>query len=177
MSIRVRKPRVSKRPTAERVRQLFNYDPVTGILSWKEGLSHRSAGKIVGGGLLKDGYHRVSVDDSSWSQHRIIWLYVHGFWPPSEIDHVNGIRTDNRIVNLRMANRSQNASNARKPKTNTSGYKGVGLHKHHGKYRWRAAISINGKQKTLGHRDCPFEAYQLYCAAAVKYKGEFARVE
>lgn len=175
--MRIRKARVSQRPTFERVRELFEYNGDTGVLSWKVTAPNRSAGKSVGESLLKDGYRRVSVDDSSWAQHRVIWLYVHGYWPPGEIDHINCNRTDNRIANLRLANRSQNASNARKSKNNTSGFKGVGLHKHHGKYRWRAAISIDGKQKTLGHRDTPDEAYKLYCAAAHKFKGEFARVE
>lgn len=172
---RIRKPRVSRRPTAERVRELLDYDADTGRLSWKT--THRLAGRDVGSSLLKDGYRRVSIDDSSWAQHRIIWLYVHGYWPTTEIDHVNCDRLDNRIDNLRLANRSQNASNARKAKNNTSGYKGVNLHKHHGRYRWRASISIDGKQKTLGHRDDPLEAYKLYCDAAFRYKGEFARVE
>lgn len=174
--MRVRSGRKSVRPSAERVRSLFDFDPETGVLSWKNSVSHRSAGKRVGNALLKDGYRRVSVDDSSWAEHRIIWLYVHGFWPPEEIDHINGNRTDNRILNLRLANRSQNASNARKPITNSSGYKGVGLHKHHGRMRWRASICVNGKQRTLGHRDRPEDAYKLYCEAARKFKGEYARV-
>lgn len=92
-----------------------------------------------------------------------------------EIDHINGNPLDNRRSNLRLATRTENARNVKKPKTNTTGYKGVYFRKNSGRYI--AIITVNKKQVFLGSYDDPKEAYQAYCDAAKKYFGDFARFE
>ena len=92
--------------------------------------------------------------------------------PRVHVDHIDGNGLNNRRENLRTCNRSENMSNRRKHKNNTSGYKGVCWDNQHG--RWRADIKLNGKRKHLGLFTNPEEAYQAYCAAAIKMHGEYA---
>lgn len=92
-----------------------------------------------------------------------------------EVDHENNNGLDNRRDNLRTATRAQNSHNSKKPRHNTSGYKGVSLYKPNNK--WRAYINLNRKRIYLGYFDTPLEAYKAYCKAAEQYHGEFARLE
>lgn len=94
---------------------------------------------------------------------------------PIQGDHRNGCTLDNRPRNLRLASYLQNSKNRRKYKTNTSGYKGVSFHIRMGKYV--ACIFLNGKNKQLGVFDDPESAHKVYCAAAKRYYGDFARFE
>ncbi len=90
-------------------------------------------------------------------------------------DHINGYTLDNRRSNLRPATHSQNMHNSKKPKHNTSGYKGVSLHKPANK--WRADIQVNGTKMFLGLFNTAEQAYNVYCEAALKHHGKFARLK
>lgn len=90
------------------------------------------------------------------------------------IDHINGDGLDNRRCNLRLATKAENQRNRRVPSTNTSGYKGVTWSRNAG--RWHARIRAGDRNVHLGYFDTPEEAHAAYCAVAVKYHGEFARV-
>lgn len=92
----------------------------------------------------------------------------------SGIDHANGDGLDNRRANLRPATNSENSRNRRRRTDNTSGYKGVSLHKRIG--RWQAYICADGRQTSLGYFDDPTEAALAYDRAAVQTFGEFARL-
>lgn len=85
--------------TLERVKELLNYDPETGLFSWnaKRG---RCAKLAVAGSWNSYGYRRITVDGRGYPAHRLAWLHVHGRWPQGEIDHINGIKHDNRLANL-----------------------------------------------------------------------------
>ena len=100
--------------------------------------------------------------------HQLIWEHVHGEIPDGLfIDHINGVRSDNRICNLRLATRQQNGENRQKlAKNNTSGFRGVSLIKSSGK--WIAGIKINGVRVHLGRFQTKEEAYKAYCDAAAK---------
>ena len=102
-------------------------------------------------------------------------MYVYGHWPEKEIDHINCVKDDNRIANLRIATRGDNCHNSSKPRNNTSGFKGVDYHKHTKK--WRARITVNDGQISLGYYHTPEEAHQAYCRKAKELFGEFARFE
>jgi hypothetical protein len=108
----------AKTITAERLRKLLAYDPETGVFRWKVQRGRVRAGSI-GGTLIKSGCHMIAIDWRTYPAHRLAWLCVHGCWPVDQIDHVNGIRTDNRIANLREAIRNENNENIEHYKTKT----------------------------------------------------------
>ena len=101
-------------PSIERVRELFSYDPETGIITWAK----RRFGVKLGSeaGTEHKGYKRVKVDSKLIMAHRLAWAIHYGEWPPEELDHVNRIRSDNRISNLREASHSDNMVNRAYPK-------------------------------------------------------------
>jgi len=134
--------------TQDRLKQLLRYDPNTGIFVWRIALSCVAAETSAGTQDPK-GYVRISVDRRIYAAHRLAWLYAHGAWPVAEIDHINRIRNDNRIGNLREADRSLNCHNSALRADNVSGHRGVGWHKH--QQKWRARISIAGRMHELGY--------------------------
>ena len=86
--------------TQKRLKELFYYDPVTGVFTRLHSTSNVKAGRATGN-LNTGGHLGFLVDKKMYQAHRLAWLYVHGDWPNSQIDHINGVRTDNRIENLR----------------------------------------------------------------------------
>lgn len=110
-----------KRPsdlTAKVLRALLHYDPVTGAFTWAAGVGNRRAGQAAGtpDGL---GYLRVMIDKRNYRLHRLALLYVHGEWPPQQVDHINGNRSDNRFANLRAATPALNSENQRRAKSDS----------------------------------------------------------
>ena len=137
----------------------FAYDPVTGVLA------NRKTGKPVGTPSLGHGYLQVWFGGKLYRGHRIIWTMVHGAIPEGmEIDHIDGVKSNNRIANLRLATCRQNRENIRTAiASNKHGLLGAYYHPHSGK--WQAKIMANGKTYNLGYRDTAVEAHQLYVAA------------
>ncbi|MBD1229107.1 HNH endonuclease [Xenorhabdus griffiniae] len=105
--------------------------------------------------------------------HRLAWLLYYGRWPSEFIDHINGDKSDNRIVNLREASNTENSWNSKMRKNNSSGIKGVCWCKS--KKKWVARIRIDGKRKTLGYFSNIDEARLIMEKARTKYHGEFSR--
>lgn len=147
------------------------YNPETGLFWWKKPLPRggnrpmdRPAGSYRAG-----GYREIYYDGERYVAHRLAWFLFYGEWPEGQIDHINGVRDDNRIGNLRVATNSQNKANSRKPRTNTTGYKGV---QPRGE-RWIAQIKHGGKRRFLGTFPTPEEAHQAYCRAAAETFGTF----
>lgn len=136
---------------AEKVRRLMAYDPETGILTRKvSACSTARAGDVVGW-QRKDGYLRGRLDGRSYMLHRLAWLHYYGEWPANQIDHINGVRNDNRIANLRDVTHKQNSRNQRRKCTNLSGVTGVQWAAYAGK--WRAFIRVDGKHLGIGYFD------------------------
>lgn len=163
--------------TAERARELLDYDPETGIL--RNRITRGSvaiAGEIAGYEAL--GYIVVCLDGIQYQAHRVIWLIVHGIWPTNFIDHRDGKKNHNTLENLREATKAQNSQNSPMRADNTSGFKGVGWHRE--KSKWRAYIHLGGrrggKYKHLGYYDDINEAADAYSKASIKYYGEYARI-
>jgi hypothetical protein len=161
--------------TAERLRELLHYDPETGVFTRRVSTNNAYRVGDIAGGINSQGYLQIRLDKRLYKAHRLAWLYVHGELPPADVDHINGIKNDNRLGNLRPATRSQNQANMRKHDANTSGYKGVSWNQQHRK--WRANIRVNGRLKYLGAFDGPAEAHAAYLRAAEGGFGEFARSE
>ncbi len=149
--------------TAERARELLNYDHNTGSITWKVKKGPKSKGARAGC-KNPNGYINISVDGKLYKAHRIAWLIITGSWPVAETDHINGVRDDNRIDNLREATKSLNQQNQRVPRRdNTSGYLGVSWHAA-GK-AFSAHIRIKGKKLYLGLFTDPAKAHQAYLDA------------
>ena len=158
--------------TADLVRELYCYDPVTGKVTRKIKRGTRwPAGEEVGT-VGENGYRYFNIGSRLYLAHRIIWLYVYGYLPDSDIDHINRNRDDNQLVNLREATRGQNNINSRLQKNNTSGFKGA--YYDNRRDCWYAEIWVNNKKQFLGRFDSAEAAGAAYSAAAILHFGEFA---
>lgn len=132
----------------EELRNVLSYDAETGILQWKVRPSNRiSVGDHVGN-ESRSGYLKFGFKGRDFYVHRVAFLLYTGEWPSACIDHINGIRGDNRWCNLREANVSENNRNVRVRSDNSSGIKGVSW-KSRGK-KWVATIGLNGRKRHLG---------------------------
>ena len=166
-------PKISKpEVTAERLRQVLSYCPETGEFRWNWiGKFNRFVGKVAGC-TNGHGYRIILVDGRIYGAHRLAWMYVHGAFPAHQVDHINGIRTDNRIANLREATVVEKVRNKALQSNNKSGYKGVSLKDG----KWRACICRNGKNTEIGRYDSAVEAARAYDDAALVAYGRFARL-
>lgn len=135
--------------TAEKLRELLHYDKESGIFTWKVRTSSSVKVGDVAGRQNGDGYRLISVQSRDYLAHRLAWLYVHNSWPKDQLDHINRIRTDNRMANLREVTNKQNQQNRSKSSHNTSGHPGVSWHKQRSK--WQATITHNYKLIHLGY--------------------------
>lgn len=158
--------------TAEEIRARLDYDPETGVFTYKYAVARCIKVGFVAGAIDTSGHRQIKVFGRGYSAHRLAWLYVHGEWPALHIDHINGVKDDNRIANLRLATRSQNLHNRKNLRNNTSGYKGVSWNRTLKKYQ--AYIGCNGKIKHLGFFEKAKDAHDAYCVAALRLHGEFA---
>ena len=169
----VRAPADKTEITAERLKQVLSYDPETGIFYWlvdgRFGRSRHRAGEQAGS-KRQDGYLTVMIDRTRYPLHRLAWLYANEKHPAKWIDHINGDRADNRIVNLREATPAQNGRNGRGWRVRKAPLKGAYAVKN----QWRASISENGRKRHLGYFATAEEAHAAYMAAARLFFGEFA---
>lgn len=137
----------TKRIPLDVVLHNLTYNHETGIF-----FRNKSGGGVkkgsVAGRKKHNGYIEISINNTRYYAHRLAWLMHYGYWPEHQIDHINGIRDDNRIINLRIATNMQNQYNAKKPKNNTSGVKGVYWHKQCNK--WQAYCDVNGRRYSIG---------------------------
>jgi hypothetical protein len=115
-------------------------------------------------GVLTNGYIQLSIYGEKMREHTAIWIYFHDK-EPKFIDHINGIRDDNRIENLRDVLHIQNCQNQKRKNTNTSGYTGV---RHNGS-SWEAYIMVNYKKKHLGSFGTIERAIRAREQANIKY--------
>lgn len=155
--------------TQHKLKSLVKYNKHTGLFTK---LGYPSIGYIYGSSGSKENYVKIAFNRECWQAHRLAFLYVVGRWPNKFIDHINGIKSDNRWCNLRECTHSQNLANSGKRKTNTSGYKGVSWNTRD--EIWMAAISHKGKLLNLGSFDDPHEAALTYNERANEIYGEFA---
>lgn len=129
--------------TQAKLKEALHYNPETGIFTWVKLNNNQLKPNALAGNLSPRGYIVIRIYAVLYKAHRLAWLYVYGDFPPKEIDHINHIKNDNRIVNLRLADRITNNRNASKRKDNTSGVVGVTFHKRVKK--WQASIGAGSK--------------------------------
>jgi hypothetical protein len=154
--------------TIEEMRTRVEYNPVGGDFIWlhcntcRPSWNSRFVGKKALCAPHSNGYLFGAIANQKIFAHRAAWALHHGYWPDGEIDHVNHYKTDNRISNLRVVQRTQNAMNLSKSKRNLSGVTGVFKHTQTG--RWQAQIRINRRSIHLGS----FESFDNAVAARRK---------
>lgn len=165
-------PVLPARPDGERFLTPLKYDQKSGVFTWTESRGKGRKGAVAGS-LGANGYIRIAFGGVRVPAHRLAWFFVHRRWPEQFIDHINGDRADNRIVNLREATESQNQGNQRLKKTSTSRIKGVRARAG----KWDAAIREKGRIKHLGRFDTPEAARAAYVTASKHVFGAFARAE
>ena len=148
----------------QQVHDALHYDAETGIFVWRVGRRGTARAGSRAGSLKSGGYRHLMLHGTRYEEHRLAWFYVHGVWPVGEVDHINRVKDDNRIANLREVTRSENQQNITLQSNNTSGYRGVIFSKR--ERRWIAQIGIHGKLKYLGSFNSPEVAYEAYKSAA-----------
>jgi hypothetical protein len=155
--------------TQERLKELFNYDPVTGWFTNRFSRGRARVGKRAGTynfGL----YRRIVIDYEKHYEHHLAWFYVYGEYP-KEIDHIDGDPSNNRISNLRPCDRSQNNFNSLRP-TGESGLRGAYLDKR--SLTWYSHIQLGGQVKHLGTFPSARAAHEAFMQAVELHHGEFA---
>lgn len=167
----------------EDILHLVNIDIDSGTMEWSknrepcEFKSYRTfraymgqrAGKIAGS-ERPNGYRVIKLFGKYFREHRVIFYIRYG-WLPEQVDHINGIRDDNRIVNLRPSDSKRNSHNSKLNSNNKVGYKGVAYCEKRGVFR--AQIYTSGKQKFLGYFSSAHNAHKAYVSAAKQMFGNF----
>ncbi|GAA0729994.1 HNH endonuclease [Sphingomonas japonica] len=173
-------------PTVEQLRQLLRYDPATGNLFWVRrgpqwfadgcrSAQRRSsqwdakwAGRLALHCICGD-YRKGAVLEKQLMAHRVASAIANGIELRDlrEIDHINGVKTDNRLINLRHVTHGENAKNVAVYRSNTSGFHGVMWEKSH--KAWAAKININGRQCRIGRFKKFDDAVAARKAAEVRY--------
>jgi hypothetical protein len=160
-------------PSIGYLRQRLRYEPETGKLFWldHDGMSNSWRAKWAGKEAFTSdngvGYRHGHIDSQKFRAHRIAWALHFGEWPTDHIDHINGVRNDNRINNLRVVTNTENARNANRRRDNTSGITGVSLDKYGRK--WIAFIKVRRLQLYLGSFNTIEEAIAARKQADIKY--------
>lgn len=164
---------INSMPARERILELLSYDPDTGRLTWRRRANNNGApeGSEAGNISKSLGYRFVGVCGKNILAHRLIWFMVHGT-VPAVVDHINRDKSDNRLCNLRAADKRLNAFNVKMLSTNTSGYRGVSIERSTGK--WVARINDGTAYRMIGRYTSKEDAYEAYRAEALKVAGEFA---
>lgn len=143
--------------TTRRLKERLEYNPVTGIFTWKVRPCRNVMAGDKAGTLHPTGYLKIVIDKRAYNAHRLAWFYMTGEWPEFAIDHINGIKHDNRIDNLRKANWSENAMNRKTDKRSQSKIKNIRICKcnqnGNAHYSWQVQICANGRKvsKSFSH--------------------------
>lgn len=158
----------------------INKEYLNEIFEYRDGCLYRlkkicrasKVGERAGSKQAKSGYRYIYINNKNYQEHRIIWTYNFGDIETGMcIDHINRVRDDNRIENLRLCTQSQNCKNSKR-KESKSGL--VGVYMYRGK--WKAKIRINGRQVHLGTFPNKSEAINAYNHSAVKNDGVYAQL-
>lgn len=162
------KPRQDDPLTQERLCEMLDYDPETGVFTWlKSPGKRRRVGNTAGGTSHSRGYRLIALDGRRYLAHRLAWLYVYGHWPSDELDHIDRDTDNNRISNLRECNRYENSQNIVRDVGATSKYPGVSWDK--ARRKWAVKLRVNGRRLMVGRYDSEVEAAAAYFQAKLQF--------
>lgn len=161
--------------TQHELKELLHYDQDSGLFTWKVFRCRSAKPGDVAGKTNHHGYRLIKIYGKYYHASRLAWLYVYGRHPDGEIDHINRVRNDNRIVNLREVSHRENSMNRGVRSDNKSGSKGVC--KNSSGRSWRAYIKVNGKYKHLGNYADLELASLVAEEAREKYHAEFSSLQ
>jgi len=171
-------------PSLAELNDLLDYDPETGLFTWKKSRRGTARAGSTAGRLHKyTGYVYIYIKSKFYLAHRLAYKMYHGSDPVDMLDHIDMDRANNRIANLRDATRTQNGGNSKSKKNSFSGVKGVQANRNLAKSGistaspWKAHITFNKKKIHLGCYKTKEEAAIAYEKAAKEYFGDFARTE
>ena len=153
--------------TQTRLKELLDYNPETGIFTWKVSSAKNVKVGDEAGYKRPNGYICISIDGKQYFANRLVWLFVHGCFPKGNLYYIDQIRDNNRIKNLREATQSQNMINSKTQSNNTSGIRGVYYYKP--TQKWYASIGVLGKRLSLGYYENKFDAAKDRFKAEIKY--------
>lgn len=151
--------------TQERLKELLHYDPNTGVFTWATKASRNVVVGRVAGSSSEGSYHVVRLDKQRFQAHRLAFLYMTGEWPEHDVDHINGVRTDNRWANLRDITRATNIQNQRAAHSD-SAVEFLGVYYNKARRKFVAQIKPQGQaNKYIGGFDTAEEAHAAYLNA------------
>lgn len=145
--------------TSDHLKSVLHYNPDTGIFVWLKSVSSGVKAGDIAGCINNNGYSQVYIKRKLYLAHRLAWFYFYGKWPDNQIDHINGKRTDNRIVNLRDVTNRCNQENR---KNKSKGDLPIGVFYRKDTKKYSSQITINGIRKTLGSFSTPELAHEAY---------------
>jgi len=155
--------------TQTRLKEILDYNTLTGAFTWKIYKSSNSyKGKIAGSvHTAVDGkrYNKIQIDKKIYAAHRLAFLYMFSEFPSHQVDHINGDGTDNRWINLRLVTHLENCRNTRIRINNISGYHGI----HFNGNSWVVRINVNGVRKYLGCFSNKNKAVKIRKEAEINY--------
>lgn len=155
----------------EELKKVLEYTPNTGVFIWRKRLSTRIKLGDPAGNISPTGYLEIRIHTKLYGAHRLAWLYVHGSFPEADVDHINGVRHDNRISNLRPATRTENNHNLPIRVSNTSGHQGVSWDKD--RKKWLAQLSHNKTRILFKRFESQSDAISAYENAKAACAGNF----
>lgn len=163
--------KINPLPPLEVLNTLLHYDPETGEFRWKQLRRNQISENSIAGHRHVSGYIHIKISGKVYKAHRLAYKMYYGIEPDDILDHIDMNRSNNRILNLRIATRSQNVANSKVRSHSLTGVKGVCCISN----RFRARIRFDKKEIFLGSYQTLEEAKSAYDKAAKEYYGEFAR--
>ena len=156
--------------TFEEANRLLRYDPTVdgSCLIWKVNRGGTARAGVRAGSKDSYGYYQLAINKRLYLAHRVVWLLCTGSWPTKALDHINRVRADNRIENLRETTHKDNCQNKNIQNNNTSGY--IGVTKKRNRNKWVAQIYINRKPIHIGYFDTAEQAHVAYTQVKLERK-------